>query len=490
MKVLFFALECKPFSKVGGVGDVALELPLVLKQKGVDIEIVTPLYGSIDKSWIEDKPYNKYVVPFKNKNGVRVDEEVSLYKINYQGIDVTFISNETYFEGKYEDPYVFSDHTPFFDDFVRFHFFSLAALKVIDDKQPDVIHANDWGLGFLLGKLKYDNNPAGRLLSIHNNSYQGNMWIPAIRNWSITEFLSIKCVKKDFIDPRKRWNSVNPLRLGILSADYVNAVSPTYKKEMLKKDKERRFFSGGNGLEKDLRKLNKKGRFTGILNGFEYKHYRSYDEIMDLKNSSKKELSSHFYNPDNFLIGFVGRAVEQKFKLLQECFKGKSVLEHIVDNKNINIAILATGLPEYEEFLKKFNDYPNVSITLAFDKELASMISLGCDLFLMPSLYEPCGITQMESLSNATPPLVRFVGGLKDTVISYKKPNGTGFGFNGYTGKSVLQNLVNEVNIAQEVYYNDPERYDKIRREAFKQRFLWKDSADEYIEIYKELVQG
>ncbi|MBN2617342.1 MAG: glycosyltransferase, partial [Spirochaetales bacterium] len=291
------------------------------------------------------------------------------------------------------------------------------------------------------------------------------------------------------LDPRKKWNSVNPLKLGILSADAVNAVSPTYKKEILQRDKNSRYFSGSNGLGKALKKINRSGNLYGILNGFEYKNSKTYEETIKLKEKSKSLLSQRFKSPDNFLLGFVGRAVEQKFKLLQEEYNGKSVLEHIADNKRVNIAILTTGLPEYEEFLKKFIDYDNVSITLAFDKDLASQISLGCDLFLMPSLYEPCGITQMESLSNATPPLVRFVGGLKDTVVSYKKNGGTGFGFNGITRKSVLQNLVSEVNDALNLYYDEPSEFDKIRREAFKQRFLWSDSATKYIEVYKDLLQ-
>lgn len=490
MKVLYFALECKPFSKVGGVGDVALELPLALKKEGVDIEIITPLYSSVDSSWVEKKPYNSFVLPFKNKKGDEVVESVSLYRSTYKDIDVTFIQNDHYFEGDYGVPYVFSEHTPFYDDFIRFHFFSLAAVKVVEDKKPDIVHVNDWGLGFLLGQLKLEDNPASRLLTIHNNSYQGNMWIPAIRNWSVMELMQDKETGKAFKDPRRKWNSVNPLKLGIDSANAVNAVSPTYKKEMLKKDRVKSFFSGANGLGKSIKKHNKNGSLYGVLNGFEYSDDKNYDETLKLKIESKKRLSSHFENPDNFLIGFVGRAVEQKFKLLQEIYNGKSVLEHIADVKSINIAILASGLPEYEEFLIEFKDYKNVSVTLAFDKDLASLISIGCDLFLMPSLYEPCGITQMESLSNATPPLVRFVGGLKDTVVSYKKSGGTGFGFNGFTGKSVLKNLVSVVSEAVDVYYNEPERFDEIRREAFKQRFLWSDSAKKYIEIYKDLLQG
>lgn len=490
MKVLYFALECKPFSKVGGVGDVALELPLALQKEGIEIEIVTPLYTSVDSSWVEDTPYNTFLLPYKNKKGEMVEESVSLYYSTFKDIKVTFIQNSTYFEGDYGVPYVFSSHTPFYDDFIRFHFFSIAASRIVTDKSPDIVHANDWGLGFLMAKLKYNNNPAKRLLTIHNNSYQGNMWIPAIRNWSVMEFMSIKDIKKNFKDPRIKWNSVNPLKLGILSSDAVNAVSPTYKKEMLLRDRPSGYFYGAGGLHKSIRKLNKNGRMYGILNGFEYKHGRDYNETIKNKEISRAALSSYFKNPDNFLIGFVGRAVEQKFKLLQEKYNGKSILEHIVNNKRVNIAILATGLPEYEEFLKDFSDYDNVSITLAFDRDMAARISLGCDLFLMPSLYEPCGITQMESLSNATPPLVRFVGGLKDTVVSYKKSGGTGFGFNGFSKKSVLRNLVTAVSEAVDLYYNEPEMFDKIRREAFKQKFLWSDSAKKYIRMYKELLQG
>lgn len=489
MKVLYFALECKPFSKVGGVGDVALELPLSLKKLGVDIEIVTPLYSEIDKKYYQEKSYRDFKVEYKDKTGVKRDESVSLYRSTYRGIDVTFIQNKTYFEGEYGKPYVFSRHTPYYDDFIRFNFFSLAAAEVVKEKKPDIVHVNDWGLGFLLGKLKLDKVTCKRILTIHNNSYQGNMWIPAVRNWSAMEFMYDRDLRKDFKDPRRKWNSVNPLQLGILSAQAVNAVSPTYKKEILKKDRSYSFFSGANGLKKAIKKVNRKKMLYGILNGFDYNETVTYDETIKLKSENKRKIGFKFKNPDNFLIGFVGRAVEQKFKLLKEKYKGKSVLEHIIQNENINVAILATGLPEYEEFLKEFKDFDNVSITLAFDKELAKNISLGCDLFLMPSLYEPCGITQIESLSHATPPLVRFTGGLKDTVTPFNKKGGSGFGFNGFTRNSVLKNLINEVNRAVNIYYGDKELFDNIRREAFKKRFLWEDSAKEYIDMYKRVLK-
>ncbi len=310
------------------------------------------------------------------------------------------------------------------------------------------------------------------------------MWIPAKRNWSAMVFCFNKESRKSFIDPRKKWNSVNPLQLGILSADAVNAVSPTYKKEILQKDRAFSLFSGANGLEKAIRSVNRRGKLFGILNGFEYPESINYDETMIIKKNCKDELALNFKKPDNFLIGFVGRAVEQKFKLLIEEYDGQTVLERLLGNKNVNFSILTSGLPEYEEFLEQFKDFENVHITMAFDKNLAKKISKGCDLFLMPSLYEPCGITQIESLSSGTPPLVRFTGGLKDTVIQYNKNGGSGFGFNSFYKRGVLKSLVGSVNSAIDLYYNKREEFEKLKEEGFKKRFLWSDSAKEYLEMY------
>lgn len=489
-KILYIATECKPFSKVGGVGDVTGELPPALKEKGWDVEIVTPCYGSVDSSLYSDKPVMNYNVDFKNNRGVKETQEVEVYTAENRGVPVSLIKNSTYFEGKYAEPYIYSPHTPFYDDFLRFSFFSEACIQLIKEKKPDIVHINDWPLSFLFARMELLGMKEKRVLTIHNNGYQGNIWIPAVRQWTVMEFCFNKRMREAFEDPRKRWNCINPLKLAMVLADQVNTVSPGYMKEMMKKENPSRYFEGGKGLYKVIRSIYKKGKLSGIINGFEYKEEpteEGFNQLLKEKAVMRAEIAGEFENPDNLLLGFVGRAVEQKFKLLKEEYDGESVFRHLADLDNVNIAVLATGLKEYEEFLKEFEDEPNVSVTLAFDRERAAKISLGCDLFLMPSLFEPCGITQMESLSHGTPPLVRWTGGLKDTVIPYNKKGGTGFGFNGFLGKNVLQNFTACVQDASEFRKKNPEGFKQVMKNGYFTRFRWSDTADSYIELYNKL---
>ena len=213
----------------------------------------------------------------------------------------------------------------------------------------------------------------------------------------------------------------------------------------------------------------------------------------------KAALSRYFKHPENMLLGFVGRAVDQKFKLLADKYDGKSVLEHLLKIDGINIAILATGLPKYESFVgniavTRFSgsltyegilELPrrdNYCPIIAFDGEKAQQISLGSDVFLMPSLFEPCGITQMESMYNATPPLVRWTGGLVDTVKAHSLGDGTGFGFDCATCEEVLRNLVSSVRESQSMFRDNHEQYIELQRRAFRKRFLWSATAKQYID--------
>jgi starch synthase len=334
-------------------------------------------------------------------------------------------------------PYVYSKKAPCYDDALRFSFFSEACLQLIKDKKPDIVHVNDWVLGFLFGRMVIERLPPKRVLTIHNIGYQGSLGVELIKGWSIEKILYDSEVGALFRDPRSEWNNINTLRLAIELSHRINTVSPNYSKEITEPDNAARFFEGGKGLEKITRRLYEKGWLVGILNGFEYKFEQSDDEfgrILKRKAEMKRAISVAFNNPDAFLLGFVGRAVEQKFRLLTEEIDGKMVLEHILATPGINLAILATGNPEYERILndlKADKNKKNCSITMEFDKQKADQISIGSDAFLMPSLFEPCGITQMDSLSNATPPLVRWTGGLVDTVRPHTDADGTGFGFDG-----------------------------------------------------------
>ena len=477
MKVLYIATECKPFSKAGGIADVAGELPPALRELGVDIEIITPWYGSLKTDGFT----------------IDLDEKLSVGTSMLRGVPVSFLKSPKYFEGEYSPVYIHSA-TPFHDDALRFSHFSKACLELIKLKKPDIVHINDWGLAYLFAFMEMEGITAKKVITVHNIGYQGNIWKPLIWGTEMERILAHHKYGPLFQDPRPEWYSVNALRLGLELCDCAHTVSPHYAKEMTEPEDRNRYFEGGKGLDRVARRLFNEGRLIGILNGFEYRYPPTeleFRECLRRKKEKKEALGREFRDSNGFLIGFVGRAVEQKFKLLAEDFNGRPVLEHILDMPGVNVAVVASGLPEYEKFLRQYQGRSNYSALIRFDPTRAEDISLGSDLFLMPSLYEPCGITQMESLSCATPPLVRWTGGLVDTVKPHTQPHGTGFGFDGSTRWEVLNNLVKVVNEARELYFADAPKYMALQENGFKERFLWKTAAMNYISfIYKPLLSG
>jgi starch synthase len=478
MKVMYIAAECKPFSKVGGVGDVAGELPPALKQLGVDIEIVTPLYEA-----------DEYEVAFH-----WIDEPVQVFRrdpVTFP-VPVSFIRNATYFGGPYGKPYVYSANIPYYDDSLRFSFFSEACLELIKIRKPDIVHVNDWPLGYLFGRMEMEGLPQKRVLTVHNIGYQGNIGRETIKAWDMAKILKHPRIGPLFLDPHQDWASVNALRLGLELADRVNTVSPNYCQEMTQAEDQDRYFEGAKGLEEVTRRLKSEGKLYGILNGFDYRFAPSeegFASTLAKKAEMKRELSANFANQEGLLLGFVGRAVEQKFKLLAETIDGQSVLEHLLDIQGINVAILSSGLPEYETFMKKLTGRKNYTGTIEFNREKAAQISLGSDIFMMPSLFEPCGITQMESLANATPPLVRWTGGLVDTVRPHTAADGTGFGFDGDTREEVLRNFIAVVKEALYFFMNRKEEFRQLQHRGYYERFQWSTAAHEYIDkLYKPLL--
>ncbi len=488
LKLFYVSAECKPYSKVGGVGDVAGELPWAIREEGVDIEIVTPLYESALLGDLVLRQTETYIFSFEGKK-----EIATVYSGQKQGIMLHFIKNETFFEKAYSTPYIFSPDIPFLDDVQRFAFFSEACLYLIQDRKPDLVHMNEWVMGFLAGRLVQENFPQKRVFTIHNIGYQGNIGIETIHEKEVGKLYRDQFIGPWFLDPRPEWKSVNPLRLGLETAHQVNTVSPGYCEEILEPEDQSRFFQGAKGLQEITNRIYAKGLLKGILNGYNYQSSpteENFKYTLLKKAESKRFISLYFQDPNAFLIGFVGRAVEQKMKLLTEVSKEKTVLDHILDIPGVNLAIVATGQYEYESFLKQFSDRKNCLVIIDYDKEMAGQVSLGSDIFLMPSLYEPCGIAQMDSLAKATPPLVRWTGGLKDTVKPHYTKEGTGFGFDGSTRERVLENLVISVKEAINVYNHNQDTFMAIQRNAFKERFLWSKSAKKYIEeLYLPAMQ-
>jgi len=484
MEHLFYITpEIKPFSQSGGIGDVAGELPWALQERGLRVTVVTPLYGTINRAPEACKLSGTYLVPFQGRL-----ERVESFAAEVSGVAIRFLRNETYFENGYSVPYVHSDAIPFYDDALRFSFLSRACLPLIRDLEPDAVQANDWGLGPLLGWMAQQCLPQKRILTVHNLAYQGTIGEEVIRGWDVAGLLEDERFGPLLRDPRPEWRSLNLLRLGLETAHAVNTVSPTYCREITRPPEPERFFPGGQGLEETTSRLLNAGRLTGILNGCRYNGKPSFDGLkrtLERKAATKSRLSRAFPQPENLLLGFVGRAVEQKFRLLTEPLRGRSVLEHILDMEGVNLAVLATGLPEYERFLSGLAERRNLFLQLAFDPGQAEAISLGSDVFLMPSLFEPCGLTQMRSMSLATPPLVRWTGGLADTVLPHDREGGTGFGFDGPSREALLENLLAAVREAVRLYFEAPQAFLDLQSNAYWQRFTWSAAAKEYLSLYQ-----
>lgn len=499
-RVLFIAAEGKPFAKAGGVGDVSGEFPPALKKAGIDIEIVLPCYSFVPQP-LRGERIGQFIVTF-----AETGEAVTWFKTSLEGVTVHLLANATYFGSEI---YIHSDDVPFKDDARRFSFFSKAALEVVQQRQPDIVHINDWVLGYLFGWMQLKGLPQKRVLTIHNVAYQGNIGKNEIHGWDMEEFLQHAETRDAFTDPRADWHSVNALQLAIELADIVTTVSPTYAREIQEPSAPERHFDGGHGLDDTLRGFAARQRLVGILNGFDYAQEPTAPALMaarERKAREKAALAPYFRRPKQFMIGFVGRAVDQKFRLLAEVLHGRSILEHIVDMPAVNVAMLATGLPEYESFIShmgvrryagtatyadllRLPRRDNFFAAVAFDKALAGRISFASDVLLMPSVFEPCGITQLEAMANATPPIVRRTGGLADTVTGHPANGATGFVFDGSNREQLLTNFLDVVTQAARLFSDEPERFAAIQEAAFAQRFLWKDSAERYITKVYHAVQ-
>ena len=292
-------------------------------------------------------------------------------------------------------------------------------------------------------------------------------------------------------------------------ADVTNTVSPNYMREMMQPENQSRFFEGGKGLEGTAQNLHHQQRLFGILNGIQYRNADpsepDFDTVMKEKADMRTRFAAYFKQPHGLLVGFVGRCVTQKFGLLAERLGDKTVLEHILDIPGVNVAFLATGDPQYESFManvglarfdgsRGYGDIlfagrrGNYVSTVAFDRERARQTWLASDIFLMPSLFEPCGITQLQSMELATPPLVRGTGGLFDTVIDYSQSGSTGFVCDGTTRERVLQSIIDGVLRAKDIKENHPDEFFEMQRRAFYQRFTWEKALPGYEALYEKAL--
>ena len=476
MKILYAASEVAPFIKTGGLADVAGSLPVAIKEKGHDIRVVMPYYSKIKD--IHKKGIKKIAEIYVDL-GWRT-QYAGILTLKQNGVIYYFIDNEYYFKRNN----VYGE----FDDGERFIFFNKAIALMLKEIRfkADIVHANDWHTGllplyikdFAKGDAFYSSIKS--VYTIHNLKYQGVF--PA----SILE--EIAGLSRNYIaeDKLKFYDSINLMKGGIVYSDALTTVSRTYAEE-IKSD----YY--GENLHGVIREHEYK--LSGIVNGIDYNIYNpkkdpnlkanySIKTIED-KVINKLELQELFGLPKNKdipVIAMVSRLVKMK---------GLDLVRHIFDellHEDIQFVVLGTGDREYENAFYYFQDrYPNkVASRIYFNEKESHLIYSGADIFLMPSLAEPCGISQLISLRYGTLPLVRETGGLKDTIAPYNihTGEGNGFSFNNFNAHELLFTLKEALSL-----YKDKDKWNKLIENAMESKNDWGKSSQEYIDIYKHLQQ-
>ncbi len=476
MKVLFAASEAHPFIKTGGLGDVMGALPKSLIKLGVDVRVVIPKYKNIKD---ELKQKLQFVKWFTVSVGWR-NQYCGVFQYQYKGVTYYFIDNEYYFnrDGLYG----------YFDDGERFAFFNRAVLEFIKqiDWQPDLINCNDWQTGMVpvLLNLEYKKDEfyskIKTIFSIHNLLFKGSFSPKVLPELFGYDYMPLAngSVELD--------GSVSFLKGGLNYCDQITTVSDTYAEEI-------KTPQYGEGLDGFLR--SKSYYLMGIVNGIDYEEFNPQDDKFIFKNFSINSLGNKLENKlalqrelglpqkkDTPMIGLISRLTHQK---------GCDLIVNMIDRllqRDIQIVILGTGDYWYEETFKNLQyRYPDkVSANIKFDNALAHKIYAATDMFLMPSLFEPCGLGQLIALRYGSIPIVRETGGLKDTISPYNKYNGVGngFGFKNFNSNELMQIIEYALTI-----YNDKNAWNNIIRQAMNSDNSWEKSAMQYKWLYEGVVK-
>lgn len=479
--ILFAASEAVPFIKTGGLADVVGSLPKCFDKEYFDVRVICPNYACIKKEY---KDMMEYKTHFYMSLGWR-NQYVGVLEAVMDGVTFYFIDNEYYFAGP--KPY---GHIH--EDVEKFAFFSKAVLSVLPSLgfKPDVIHCHDWQTGLIpvfldAGFRESDFYQDIRtVLTIHNLKFQGI--------WSRDMIQDITGLSDEYFTDDKLGvycsDNANYLKGGIVFADAITTVSKTYAEEIKTE------FYGEN---LDYLLCERQESLRGIVNGIDYEVYNPEDDIFlektynignfrkeksKNKTALQKQLGLEVDNK-KFMIGVVSRLTDQK---------GINLIAYIMDElcqDDIQFVVLGTGEEKYENMFRYFQwKYPDkVSANICYSDELSHKIYGACDALLMPSLFEPCGLSQLMSLRYGTIPIVRETGGLKDTVEPYNEyeHTGTGFSFANYNAHEML----GIIRYAESVYYKNKRQWNKIVDRAMTADFSWEASAAQYTEMYDWLVQ-
>ncbi len=476
--ILFVASECLPFVKTGGLADVVGSLPKTLDKEYYDCRVILPLYSFMPQKWKDMLTYHSHFYMDFNWNSYYV----GIMECEYEGVHYYFIDNQDYFTC--DRPY---DGMPY--DIGRFAFFDKAALSILPSigYRPDLIHCHDWQTGLIPVYLNssFQENEFYRgiktVMTIHNLKFQGI--------WDVRTLKDIVGLPGYYFTPDKlEYNrDGNMLKGGMVYADAITTVSNTYAEEI-------KMPYYGEGLDGLMRA--RSNSLRGIVNGLDYEEwnpaidkniYANYDvkSVIEGKAKNKEALQKELgltVDPDVMLIGIVSRLTDQK---------GFDLIAYVMDEMcqdAVQFVILGTGEERYENMFRHFAWKYNgkVSAQIYYNEALAHKIYAASDAFLMPSQFEPCGLSQLMSLRYGCVPIVRETGGLKDTVEPYNEYEGTGTGFS-FTNYNAHE-MMNTVRYAEKIFYDTKPAWNDIVTRGMEKDFSWKNSALQYQEMYDWLI--
>lgn len=483
LNILFVASECAPYAKSGGLGDVVGALPKTLAAMGHHVQILMPLYRQIDQQAYDIRPDGTACIHM----GEGVEHWVGVFTAMLDNtVPVWFLDFASYFHrpGIYD-----TSSGEYGDNAFRFALLSKAALQICKDRQfiPHVMHLHDWPTAITSVFLKtWDRvlsplSATASVLTIHNIGYQGVYDAAAFPYFGIDQRLFHRDVFEDF-------GRINLLKAGLVYADAITTVSPTHAREILGP-------IGGQGLAPYLN--NRAADLTGILNGADYEHWNpETDRLIPSRYSAtdltgkalcKQELQRRFNLNQRDTVpvfGVVSRFAPQKgFHLLQEILPG------VLNQMEIQFVVLGTGDNATQDFFNWLAaTYPGrAGAHIGFSVELSHLIEAGSDFFLMPSLYEPCGLNQIYSMRYGTLPVVRATGGLDDTVENYDESTGDGTGFKFFDPTPAA--LYNTIGWAVSTWYDRPGHIRQLQTSGMSKRFSWETAAREYIDVYRRAIR-
>ena len=479
--VAFIGSECHPFVKTGGLGDVMYALPRVLASLNCDVRVILPRYACIPKKYQDLMVYRGEFYMDLGRTGRSY--YVGIMEYVCDGVVYDFIDNEEFFSSG--NPYV-----SLVDDIPKYCFFSKAALAALNylDWIPDIVHCHDWQAALVPVYLRtlFQDTPVGRarsVLTIHNLRFQGIYNIPTIKYWSglpdsVFNMGALKVGHED----------ANMLKGGLAYADRITTVSGTYAQEIQTSEY-------GETLENHLRYHS--GKLRGIVNGIDYGmwnpktdsavavHYDASDAI-GKKRENKLALQEELglvKDEGKFVIGLISRLTNQKGLDLVN-----AIVPQMMDG-NTQIVVLGTGDRQYEDTFRYYEGaYSGMfSACIQYDEARAHRIYAAADALLVPSRFEPCGLTQLNAMHYGTLPIVRETGGLKDTVQPYNVFTGEGNGFTFDRYDAGL--LLDAVNRAKTLYFTERERWDEVVLRDMAKDVSWENSAKQYRDLYLELTQ-